>query len=118
MDQKSNFSKRRLRFSLIILVSQMLLAALAIGWGVNLILIAQYGGLYSIETNPLILYGEIAATVLIIFFAFFVIYLEIVRMRSRRRSGRDTQSLSQNEKGSESVDNADIAEGVEDLFRS
>ncbi|MFC1866463.1 hypothetical protein ACFLYB_07135 [Chloroflexota bacterium] len=118
MYEKSIVHKRRLRFSLIILISQLLLVALAIGWGVNLILIAQHGGLYSIETNPLILYGEIVATVLIILFAFFVIYLEIVRMRSKRQRENDNQDLSQNEKRSELVDNTDSIESIEDLLKS
>jgi large-conductance mechanosensitive channel len=118
MDEKSVFFKRRLRFSLIILVSQLLLIALAIGWGVNLILIAQHGGLYSVETNPLILYGEIIATVFIILFALFVIYLEIVRMRTRRRSERNSNNLIKNEKSSQSTDNSNTIESVEDLLRS
>jgi ABC-type nickel/cobalt efflux system permease component RcnA len=124
MARKSIVFKRRLRFSLIVLVSQMLLMALAIAWGVNLILIAQHGGLYSIETNPLVLYGEIAATVLIIIFACVVIYLEIVRMRSKRQGEResqeisDSQDISQEEKSSESIDNIDDVESVEDLFKS
>lgn len=90
MDQQSIRSRRRLRFSLIILVSQLLLVALAIGWGIILILIAQHGGVYSIEANPLVLYSEIVAIFLIILFAFFVIYLEVIRMRSRRRTERDS----------------------------
>ena len=92
MNQQPLFYKRRLRFSLIILISQLLLVALAIGWGINLILIAVHGGVYSVEANPLILYAEIATIFLIILFAFFVIYLEIVRMRSRRRTERDSQN--------------------------
>ncbi len=92
MNQQPRFHKRRLRFSLIILISQFLLIALAIGWGINLILIAVHGRVYSVEANPLILYAEIATICLIILFAFFVIYLEIVRMRSRRRNERDSQN--------------------------
>jgi len=126
MARKSIVFKRRLRFSLIILVSQMLLMALAIAWGVNLILIAQHGGLYSIEANPLVLYGEIAATVLIIIFAIVVIYLEIIRMRSKRQGESDSQELSQDEERSESMDNIDEEgsksmddiESVEDLLKS
>ena len=118
MNKKSIINKRRLRFSLIILVSQLLLVALALAWGVNLILIAQHGGLYSIEANPLVLYGEIAATVLIIIFAFVVILFEISRMRSRRRSERDDQDLNQIEKHSEVTDNTDAIDSIEDLIGS
>jgi uncharacterized membrane protein YcjF (UPF0283 family) len=118
MSNKSVIFKRRLRFSLIILVSQMLLVALAIGWGVNLILIAQHGGIYSVEANPWVLYGEIAATVLIIIFAFIVIYLEIIRIRSKRRSDRDSQDQIQNEKRTERQDEKDGIESIEDLMKS
>jgi ABC-type nickel/cobalt efflux system permease component RcnA len=118
MDEKSVIFKRRIRFSLIILVSQFLLIALAIGWGVNLILIAQHGGLYSVETNPLILYGEIVATVLIIIFALFVIYLEIVRMRTKRQRKSNSNNQIKNEKQPQSADNTDTIESVEDLLKS
>ncbi len=118
MSHKSENFSRRLRFSLVILVSQMLLIALAIAWSANLILIAQHGGLYSTEANPWVLYGEIGATVLIILFAFVVIYLEIIRIRSRRRSDRDNQDLSQNERRSEPIDKIDSIENIEDLIRS
>ena len=93
---------------------------------VNLILIAQHGGLYSIETNPLILYGEIAATVLIIIFAGVVMYLEIVRMRSKRQGESDTHEQGQDEEPYESMDkrdkegpeSMDDIESVEDLLKS
>ena len=109
---------RRLRYSLIILVSQMLLIALAIGWGINLILIAQHGHLYSIESNPWILYGEIVATVLIILYAFFVIYFEIVRMRQKRNSDRRKKDLDQQGSESTAADGAISTEDIEDLMRS
>ena len=115
MDKKSLIISRRIRFSLIILVSQMLLIAMSIGWGVNLILIAQNGGYYSTETNPLILYGEIAATVLIIIFAFVVIYLEIVRMKSKRRNDQRIHDLNQDETHSEPIDKV---KSIEDLINS
>ena len=118
MSNKSVIFGRRLRFTLIILVSQLLLIALAIAWGVNLILIAQHGGLYSMEANPWVLYGEIAATVLIIIFAFVVIYFEVMRMRSKRRSDCDNQDLSQNERRSERIDKIDTIENIEDLISS
>jgi uncharacterized membrane protein YcjF (UPF0283 family) len=109
---------RRLRYSLIILVSQMLLIALAIAWGINLILIAQHGHVYSIESNPWILYGEIVATVLIILFAFVVIYFEIVRMRQKRSSDRRKADLGQHESESTVADGTISTDELEDLMKS
>jgi uncharacterized membrane protein YcjF (UPF0283 family) len=109
---------RRLRYSLIILVSQMLLIALAIGWGVNLILIAQHGHLYSIESNPWILYGEIVATVLIIIFAFVVICFEIVRMRQKRNSDRRKTDHDQRASESTVADGTISSDELEDLMKS
>ena len=70
------------------------------------------------EANPWVLYGEIAATVLIILFAFVVIYFEVMRMRAKRRSDRDNQNLSQDERRSESIDKIDTIENIEDLISS
>ena len=75
---------RRLRFSAIVIVSQMLLIALSLAWGIYLLSIARNGGVLSVENNPWILYGEIFATVLIIQFALVVIAMELLRLRSRR----------------------------------
>ena len=81
--------KRRLRFSLIVIVSQMLLIALAVGWGLYLILISKNGGsIISAETNRPILYGEIIATGLIVVLAFVVIVMELKRLTAKRSEDR------------------------------
>jgi uncharacterized membrane protein YcjF (UPF0283 family) len=115
MRHKNIIFGRRLRFTLVVLVSQLLLIALAIAWGIHLILIAQNGGVYSIEANLWVLYGEIAATVLIRLFALAIVCLEFIRMKSRRRSDRDSQDLSQDDRHSEGKDKI---ESIEDLIRS
>jgi membrane protein implicated in regulation of membrane protease activity len=115
MNYKNIIFGRRLRFTLVVLVSQVLLITLAIAWGIHLILIAQNGGVYSIEANPWVLYGEIAATVLIILFAIAVVCLEFIRMKTRRQSDRDSQDLSQNDRRSEDMDKI---ESIEDLIKS
>jgi multisubunit Na+/H+ antiporter MnhC subunit len=67
----------------------MLLIALALAWGIYLIVISQNGGrIVSTETNRFILYGEIILTALIITFAFIVISLELKRMSTKRRDDR------------------------------
>lgn len=81
--------RRRLRFSILVVVSQVLLIALAIFYGVHLIMIAQNGGVFAIEQNAWVLYGEIVATVVICFFAVFVVVMEIRRMGLRRQGEVD-----------------------------
>ena len=81
--------KRRLRFSILVLVSQFLLIALSLAWGVYLILIARNGGIISVENQPWILYGEIIATFIILLFAITVIFVELYRLRVRRSNQTD-----------------------------
>ena len=71
---------------MIVLVSQLLLIALAVAWGIYLITISKNGGeIISAETNNVILYSEIIATGLIIILAVAVISMELYRMSTRRR---------------------------------
>ncbi len=86
MDIRKTPYGRRIRFILIVLASQLLLLALALGWGIYLFQIARHGGIYSVETNTWLLYVEIFATVLIVLFAIIVIFLEFGRMNVRRQS--------------------------------
>lgn len=88
MEEQDIRINRRVRYSAIVIVSQMLLIALALAWGIYLILIARNGGVLSIENNPWILYGEIVATFLIIQFALIVIGMELYRMKVRRHGER------------------------------
>ena len=53
---------RRLRFAIIVMVSQLLLIALAIAWVVQMSMIAMNGSIYFVEANPIILWAEIVAT--------------------------------------------------------
>ena len=108
---------RRLRFTMLVLVSQLLLIALAIAWGIQLILIALKGGVLSVETNPWILYGEIIATVFIIIFAIVVVVFEFRRMMARRQS--DIKNGDEREHGEVDRESIDVsrAEHIEDLFK-
>ena len=81
--------RRRLKFTTVVLVSQMLLIALAIAWLVHMIVIAAYGAVYFIERNPLILWIEISASLIITLFAIFVLTMQIRRLSERRRDDRD-----------------------------
>lgn len=82
--------RRRLKFTSVVLISQMLLIALAIAWLVHMIVIAVYGAVYFIERDPFILWIEIGASLLITLFAVFVLTMQIKRLSERRRNDRDT----------------------------
>lgn len=81
--------RRRLKFTTVVLVSQMLLIALAIAWLVHMIVIAAYGAVYFIERDPLVLWIEISASLVITLFAIFVLTMQIRRLSERRRNDRD-----------------------------
>ena len=78
-------SGRRLKFAILVLISQLLLIALAIAWVVHMSLIAANGAIYFIEANPMVLWAEIVATALITLFATAGFALEIYRLGERRR---------------------------------
>lgn len=86
---------RRLRFAILVMATQLLLMGLAIAWCVHMVLIAKYGGVYFVEAKPTILYGEIAATVLIALFAATIFALQWKRLNETRRGddrGKGAQS--------------------------
>lgn len=78
-----------MKFTTIVLVSQMLLIALAIAWLVHMVVIAIYGSVYFIERDSLVLWIEIIASIIITLFAVFVLTLQIRRLGERRRNDRD-----------------------------
>jgi uncharacterized BrkB/YihY/UPF0761 family membrane protein len=84
---------RRVKFAIVVLVSQLLLIAMAIAWVIHMVLIAKNGHVYFIEENPIVLYGEIAVTVAITLFAIVVFCLQYTRLQERRK-GDDTKSGS------------------------
>ena len=81
--------RRRLKFTSFVLISQMLLIALAIAWLVHMIVIAVYGSVYFIEREPFILWIEIIASLIITLFAIFVLTMQIKRLGERRRNDRE-----------------------------
>jgi hypothetical protein len=87
-DNKKPPMLRRLRFSLIVLISQILLIALAVSWLVHMTTIAVYGSAYFVENNPYILWSEIAVSILITVFAIFITVLQIQRLGERRTHDR------------------------------
>ena len=90
---------RRLKFTILVLVSQLLLIALAIAWVAHMVLIAKNGAIYFIETNAVILWAEIVATTLITLFATAVFAIQLYRLGERRR-GDARRRGSDREQGS------------------
>ena len=82
---------RRLRFALIVLISQLLLIALALAWAVHMALIAANGAVYFVEDNRTVLWTEIAATVVIGLFGTVVFAMQLRRLGERRSSDRRSE---------------------------
>jgi protein-S-isoprenylcysteine O-methyltransferase Ste14 len=95
MDDKTRAMQRRLRFSLLILVSQMLLIALAISWLVHMAIIAIFGSAYFVENNSFILWTEIIISILITLFAIYILVLQIRRLGERRGADRNQNRRTQ-----------------------
>jgi len=94
MDDKTRAMQRRLRFSLLIVVSQILLVALAISWLVHMVTIAICGSAYFVENNHLILWAEIAISILITLFAIYILVVQIQRLGERRGADRNRSGSS------------------------
>jgi hypothetical protein len=88
MNDKKSPMQRRLRFSLLILLSQVLLIALAISWLVHMITIAVAGSVYFVENNPLILWTEITVSILITSFAIYILIVQVQKLGERRTNDR------------------------------
>lgn len=86
---------RRLKSTMFVLVSQALLIALAISWLIHMVIIAADGSAYFVENNPLILWGEITASVLITVFAIFILATQIQRLGERRSTDRNRDRRNQ-----------------------
>jgi len=72
----------------VVLISQILLIALAVSWFVHMMLIEIHGSVYFVESSPLILWSEIVMTVAIVIFAGFVLIMQIRRLGERRQNER------------------------------
>ena len=77
---------RRMRFTILVLVSQLLLIALALAWAIHMTIIAANGSVHFIENNPVILWVEIIASVLISLFGTGVFAVQLYRLGERRSS--------------------------------
>lgn len=80
--------RRRLRFAIVIIISQILLIALALSWFVHMLLIEINGAVYFVEKEPIILWIEIIFTLIIFIFSGFVLVMQIKRLGERREIDR------------------------------
>jgi ABC-type nickel/cobalt efflux system permease component RcnA len=75
---------------MLVLVSQILLIALAISWLIHMLTIAAEGSIYFVENNPVILWTEISVSILITAFAIYILIIQIRRLGERRESDGST----------------------------
>ena len=85
---------RRVTFTILVLISELLLIGAAIAWCLHMFLIAKHGQVYFVEENSAILYGEIVATAIIAIFACIVFALQWKRLGEKRR-GDDREKGTQ-----------------------
>jgi predicted DNA repair protein MutK len=76
---------RRVKFALIVLSSHLLLIALAIAWGIQMIVIARNGSVKFVEYNQAILVTEITLAVLIAVFGIVAFVFQLKRLGEKRR---------------------------------
>ena len=88
-------SKRRVRFSLFVLASHLMLLALAVVWLVQMLVIAKYGAIRFVEHNPVILYLEIILACLVILFAIVLTIVQLFRLGEKRRSDERREEPTQ-----------------------
>jgi hypothetical protein len=99
MENKKLPMQRRLRFSLLILVSQLLLIALAISWLVHMVTIAVCGSAYFVENNHFILWSEISVSIFITMFAIYLVVVQIQRLGERRGADGDRRGTDRDRRG-------------------
>jgi ABC-type nickel/cobalt efflux system permease component RcnA len=78
--------QRRLKTTMLVMISQALLLALAISWVVHMAFIAANGSVNFVENNDFILWSEIIGSALIAIFAILILATQIQRLGERRRS--------------------------------
>jgi hypothetical protein len=77
---------RRVRFSLTVIASHILLIALAIAWLIQMLVIVKNGSVKFVEYNQTILGSEIGLIVLICLFGVSVLFMQIKKLGEKRSS--------------------------------
>ena len=86
--------RRRFRFAIAVLVAQVLLLGISVGWCLYLGLILNNGEGCFEEPNSTILYAEIIGLAVIIIYSITVFALQWKRLGERRSSDRHSSSAS------------------------
>ena len=86
--------RRRVKSTAYVIISQVLLVALAISWVIHMGLIAANGSVYFVENNHFILWAEITGSVLITLYAIYILATQIQRLGERRRTDRNEDRRS------------------------
>ncbi len=85
---------RRVRFTLVVIASHVLLIALAVAWLIQMLVIAKNGAVRFVEYNQAILFAEIGLVFLISVFGIIVLYLQIRRLGEKRAGDRQDRRAS------------------------
>ena len=80
--------RRRVKNTALVLVSQMLLVAMAVAWVIHMAIIAAFGSISFVENNKFILWVEILASSATALFGIYVLIAEIKRLGERRSADR------------------------------
>jgi uncharacterized BrkB/YihY/UPF0761 family membrane protein len=86
--------QRRLKSTMFVLISQGLLAALAVAWVIHMLLIAVNGSVYFVEDNPLILWTEIGISITIVIFAIVIFISQYQRLGERRKTDKTREDIA------------------------
>jgi len=76
--------RRRLKSTILLILSQALLGALAVSWLIHMGLIAANGSVNFVEHNPFILWAEIVGMSLILVFAGYLLWTQLQKLSERR----------------------------------
>ena len=76
--------RRRLKGTLLLILSQALLGALAVSWLIHMGMIAANGSVNFVENNPFILWAEIAFMGLVLVFAGYLLWTQLQKLGERR----------------------------------
>ena len=76
--------RRQLRSTLLLILSQTLLGALALSWLIHMGLIAANGSVNFVERNPFILWTEIVVMGLVLVFAGYLLWTHLQKLGERR----------------------------------
>ena len=76
--------RRRLKSTLLLILSQALLGALAVSWLIHMGLIVTQGSVNFVENNPFVLWTEISFMGLVLLLAGYLLWTQLQKLGERR----------------------------------